>query len=230
VINEEIVRLPYGRFCYTSPVCAPEPSETPALRRRFVTFGSSNNVGKINCNIVALWARPLQAMPGSRLVLKWGSLDNVDERSALRAAFAAAGVANERMELRGLPPHAEMLAQYADLDIALDPFPFGGGLTNCEALWMSVPVVTLNGDRPASWQTAGFLAAIGLSNCVTGSPEHYVRLAAALAPDASRLATPHQALRPAMKASPLCGGARFRPTLESAFRATGKNAASSVSA
>jgi protein O-GlcNAc transferase len=216
--SEAIVRLPYGRFCYAPPAYAPDPVDPPALRRGYVTFGSFNNVSKIGAGVVKLWADVLHAVPGSRLLLKWKSFDNERVRQSFSGAFRAAGVALERLELRGFSPHAAMLAQYGDIDVALDPFPFGGGLTSCEALWMGIPVATLPGDRPASRQTVGFLDLLGLGGCAARSPAEYVRCAADLAADPDRLTMLRHSLRARMTKSPLCDGALFTPTLEAAFR------------
>ena len=153
---EAIVRLPHGRFCYAPPDYAPEPMDPPSLKRSHVTFGSFNHVAKIGDGVVRLWADILKANPSSRLILKWKTFDEPEVRARLCAAFSAHGVEADRLELRGFSPHRAMLEQYGEIDVALDPFPFGGGLTSCEALWMGVPVVTLPGDRPASRQTAGF--------------------------------------------------------------------------
>ena len=216
--SEALVRLPYGRFCYAPPDYAPAPVDPPALRRGYATFGSFNNIAKLGPEVVNLWADVLRAAPGSRLLLKWKALDDASARRRLGEAFAGAGVGEERLELRGFSRHADMLAEYGEIDIALDPFPFGGGLTSCEALWMGVPVVTLPGDRPASRQTIGFLRHVGLEDCVAATPADYVARAAALAADPGRLMGLRQALRPRMAASPLCDGAVFTPTLEAAFR------------
>jgi protein O-GlcNAc transferase len=217
--TEAIVRLPYGRFCYAPPDYAPDPVDPPLLKRGYVTFGSFNNVAKIGAGVVNLWAEVLRATPNSRLLLKWKSFDNEQTRGRLASALRAAGVAPERFELRGFSPHREMLAQYGDIDVALDPFPFGGGLTSCEALWMGVPVTTMPGDRPASRQTVGFLDLLGLGDCAARSPTEYVRCARALAADPERLRTLRHSLRSRMTKSPLCDGALFTPTLEAAFRA-----------
>jgi predicted O-linked N-acetylglucosamine transferase (SPINDLY family) len=217
--TEAIVRLPYGRFCYAAPSYAPDPVDPPSLRRGYVTFGSFNNVAKIGANVVKLWAEALQATPNSRLLLKWKSFDNEEVRNRFTEAFRGAGVAPERLELRGFSPHPEMLAQYRDIDIALDPFPFGGGLTSCEALWMGIPVATLPGDRPASRQTVGFLDLLGLGGCAARSTSEYIRCATELAADPDRLTTLRHSLRSRMTKSPLCDGALFTPTLEAAFRA-----------
>jgi protein O-GlcNAc transferase len=216
--TEAVVRLPYGRFCYAPPEYAPDPVDPPSLKRGYVTFGSFNNVAKIGAGVVRLWAAVLQATPESRLLLKWKSFDDEGVRQSFVDAFRAAGVAEERLELRGFSPHREMLAQYGDIDIALDPFPFGGGLTSCEALWMGAPVAAWPGDRPASRQTVGFLNLLGLSDCVAHSPAEYVRGATALAADSDRRTALRRSLRSRMTASPLCDGALFTPTLETAFR------------
>jgi protein O-GlcNAc transferase len=216
--SESVVRLPHGRFCYAPPEYAPDPASPPALRRGYVTFGSFNNLTKVGPDVVGLWADVLRATPTSRLLVKWKSLDGETARRRLLDALISAGVAAERVELRGGSVHQAMLAQYADVDIALDTFPFGGGLTSCEALWMGVPVVTLPGDRPASRQTIGLLAHVGLEDCVAGSPIDYVRRATALAADTARLRDRRHAQRSRMAASPLCDGALFTPTLEAAFR------------
>jgi len=216
--TEAIVRLPHGRFCYAPPDYAPDPVDPPSLKRGYVTFGSFNNVAKIGSRVVRLWADVLQAAPESRLLLKWKSLDDEPARDKLSAAFYAAGVARERLELRGFSPHREMLAQYGDVDIALDPFPFGGGLTSSEALWMGTPVTTMPGDRPASRQTVGFLDLLGLSDCAARSPAEYISCATKLAADPHRLAALRHSLRSRMAASPLCDGSLFTPTLEAAFR------------
>src|SRR5271168_5533887 len=129
----------------------------------------------------SVWAQVLKADDSSRLVLKWKALREESVRSRLIAAFAAEDVAADRLELRGFSPHREMLEQYGDVDVALDPFPFGGGLTSCEALWMGVPVVTWPGDRPASRQTVAFLDSVDLRECQATSPSDYVACATATA-------------------------------------------------
>jgi protein O-GlcNAc transferase len=216
--SETVMRVPFGRFCYAPPDYAPALGDSPSLQKGFVTFGSFNNLTKMGPKVVALWADVLRAAPGSRLLLKWKSLDDSHVRQGVLATFEAAGIAAERLELRGFSPHAEMLAQYNEIDVALDPFPFGGGLTSCEALWMGVPVVTLPSDRPASRQTAGFLGLVGLGDCIAASQQDYVACAVAMAGDRGRLSELRHMLRPRMAASPLCDGALFTPTLEAAYR------------
>jgi protein O-GlcNAc transferase len=215
---EAIVRLPHGRFCYAPPDYAPEPVDPPSLKRSHVTFGSFNHVAKIGDGVVRLWADILTANPSSRLILKWKTFDEADVRARLSAAFSARGVDADRLELRGFSPHRVMLEQYGEIDIALDPFPFGGGLTSCEALWMGVPVLTWPGDRPASRQTAAFLDSVDLRECHATSSSDYVARATALASNPQLLAKLRHTLRARMAASSLCDGPRFARALEAAFQ------------
>ncbi len=216
--REAIVRLPHGRFCYRAPDFDVAPNEPPCLTRGHVTFGSFNNVAKITSEVLRLWAAIMRATPESRIVLKWKSLSEASARRRLLDAFERGGVSADRVELRGATPFAEMLAEYNDIDLALDTFPFGGGATSCEALWMGVPVVTLPGDILPSRQTLGFLAQMGLTELAASSPEDYVARAVSLANDPERLADLRRSLRPAFESSPLCDGPKFTRTLEAAYR------------
>ena len=212
--SETVIHLPHGRFCYAPPDYAPEP----VLRTGPITFGSFNNLSKVGPSVRARWADILRDVPESRLVLKWSTLADPALRAALGAEFAEAGIDPARLDLRGPSAHRDMLADYGDIDIALDPSPFSGGVTSCEALWMGVPVVTLPGGNPASRQTFGFLRAIGHEEWVAKSPEEYRRIAAELASDRARLAGLRRSLRPAMAASPLCDGPGFTRALEEVYR------------
>ncbi len=217
--TEEVVRLPGGRLCYAPPDDAPPVAPLPCLTRGAVTFGSFNNLAKVSPTVLALWARVLAAVPGARLHLRWKSLSDGAERTRLRAAFAAAGGDPGRLDLYGAVAHPALLAAYGDIDLALDPFPFGGGLTSCEALWMGVPVVTWPGARPLSRQTLSFLTALDLTDdLVADSPDAVIALAAGLAAAPDRLATLRAGLRPRMAASPLCDGRRMARALETTYR------------
>lgn len=215
---EAVVRLPHGRFCYSPPPYTPEVSAPSARPNDGVNFGSFNNIGKIGPGVARLWARVLDAVPGSRLILKWKEFDQPKSRQLIADAFAAAGVGPDRLELRQGSAHREMFAEYADIDVALDPFPFGGGLTSSEALWMGVPVVTLPQDRVVSRQTLAFLRGIGLEELAAGSEDDYVRIAVALAADPARRAELRQTLRPRMAASPMNDPKVFARALDAAYR------------
>ncbi len=181
-------------------------------------FGSFNDMLKITPRVVRLWADVLTEIPEARLILKWRALDDEGVRRRFVELFRQAGVDPSRLQLRGHSPHPEMLAQYADLDVALDPVSFSGGMTTCEALWMGVPVVTLPEEKPASRQTLSFLTRIGLNELAAASEADYVALAAALARDPQRLAALRASLRPRMQASPVCQPALFTAAHEPLIR------------
>jgi protein O-GlcNAc transferase len=216
--TETVVRLPGGRFCYTPPDYAPAVAPPPVLTRDRVSFGSINNLTKVTDEVIALWSAVVRAVPDSRLILKWKSLADEAERRRLTDSFGAHGVEPARLELRPGSPHRESLAQYGDFDIALDPFPFCGGMTSAEALWMGVPIVTLPRRRPVSRQTLAFLTELGLGELAASDEADYVAIAVALARDRDRLATLRAGMRDRMLGTPLCDRARFTRALEAAYR------------
>lgn len=217
LFTEQIIRLPGGRFCYAPPAHAPEIAALPALSAGFVTFGSFNNLTKITDSVIALWSRVLKAVPDSRLVLKWRNLGSESGAESMRQRFKAQGIDPQRLDLRGQSPHTAMLAEYGEIDIALDPFPFNGGLTSCEALWMGVPVVTLDGATPVARQTAGYLTVLDLTNLIAADMDAYVQIAGALAADLPRLADLRSGMRGRMAGSPLCDGIAFARALEKSY-------------
>ena len=137
---EPIIRLPAGRICYQPVPFAPPVSPAPCLINGFITFGSFNNTGKYNPRVFDVWAQVLASVPNSRLVLKWRTFNDAALGQSVTDAFTQRGIHPQRLDLRGPSFHADVLKEYADIDIALDPFPFTGGLTSCEALWMGVPL------------------------------------------------------------------------------------------
>jgi protein O-GlcNAc transferase len=215
---EKVLRLPESRFCYTPPLNAPPVAPPPFVRKGYVTFGCFNNLAKITPQVVELWADLLREVTAARLILKWKSFEDAATKDRYLEMFAGNGIGADRVELRGWSPHGAMLAEYGDIDIALDPFPFSGGLTSCEALWMGVPVITLSGTLPVSRQTAGFLTNLGLGGLVAGDAAQYLDIAAGLAREPARLAELRLGMRPRMAASPLCDGSRFARSLEAAYR------------
>jgi len=183
-----------------------------------VAFGSFNNLCKVNDATLALWGSVLAAVPGSRLVLKSFAI----EPERLRPRLSAAGIEPGRVSILMPEPNITAhLACYRKLDIALDPFPYGGTTTTCEALWMGRPVVTLAGDRHASRVGASLLRAVGKPEWVAGSQAEYVGIAAGLAADRERLRRDSAGLRGSLRASPLLdhGGqaARFGGALRACW-------------
>ena len=164
---EKPVYLPQGRFCYTPPFLCPDVDVLPATDNDNITFGCFNNISKITDQVVFVWATILRQVPKSRLVLKSPYFKDYEMRKRFTRRFELHGVASDQLDLRPESLHFFMLSEYADIDIALDPFPYCGGLTSCEALWMGVPVVTLPSELSVSRQTESFLQAIeiGRASC-----------------------------------------------------------------
>jgi len=214
---ENVVHLEGGRFCYQPVPWAPEVATLPSLKSGHITFGSFNNTGKLNADVYDVWANVLQAVPDSQLILKWRTLIDPSLCQTIRQAFHDRGIDANRIELRPASFHVDVLKEYADIDIALDPFPFTGGLTSCEALWMGVPVVTLPQTRVVSRQTLALLSAMGKTEWVAKDADDYVSIARTLAADRSGLANIRASLRSTMQASSLMDVTQFTRALESAF-------------
>jgi protein O-GlcNAc transferase len=216
--TEKLLHLPASRFCFTPLAAAPMPAPPPMLKNGYVSFGSFNRIDKINAQVIAAWAEILRQTPGARLVLKNVALTVPDLAEHCRERFAAYGIGAERLELRAPSAHREMLAEYADIDIALDTFPYNGGATSLDALWMGVPIVALAGERMIARQTAAMLACVGLQEFIAHSVGQYVELAVRKALELERLREIRAGLRGRMRASPLCDAPRFARDLEDNFR------------
>jgi tetratricopeptide (TPR) repeat protein len=217
--SERLVRLKPGFLCYRAPDDAGPVAPLPVRAAGHVTFGSFNNVAKLSPATIALWARLLREVPGARLLLKASQFKDRGTRERIAAAFAAAGVAAERLTV--LPPQATTaghLAEYARVDIALDPLAYNGTATTCEALWMGVPVVTLRGDRHAARVGASILSAVGLDRLIAPTADAYVATAAGLARDLTGLAALRADLRERLRGSPLTDGDGFARAVETAYR------------
>ena len=213
--TERLVRLPRTAWCYQPPADAP-----PVLSRgdRPVTFGSFNTFAKVGPQMIALWSRVLDAVPGSRLVLKAAALTDDGLRQHAAARFVEHGIPADRVTLLPyIPSTASHLSAYNDVDIALDTYPYHGTTTTCEALLMGVPVITLAGQAHVSRVGVSLLSAVGLGDLVAHTDEEYVRLAAALAGDAGRLRELRESLRDRLLASPLCDGVTFTRDLETFY-------------
>jgi len=215
---EKLIRLPHSRFCYRPPDYAPEVAPPPSMKNGYITFGSFNNLAKINDDVVALWSEILSAVPGSRLFLKSLALKDCNTRERYLNLFAAHGIAQDRISISEHSPHPEMLADYGKIDIALDPFPFTGGLTTCETLWMGVPIVTLAGETLVSRQSASLLTNLGKTEWVAESPRRYVEIVLELAGAPTELLELRRNLRKWMEASPVCDAEIFTRDLETTYR------------
>ena len=217
--TETLVRLEDGFLCYQGDPGLAVAAEPPLARLGHPTFGSFNNLAKITPEVLSLWAHLLAALPHARLVLKNKSLRDAGTRQRLLDAFAAHGVAAERLETIGwLDDPADHLRLYDRIDVALDTFPYNGTTTTCEALWMGVPVVTVLGDRHAARVSASLLRRVGLEDLVAGNLDDYVARATALARDPARLADLRAGLRARLRQSPLCDPPGFARGLEAEYR------------
>ena len=218
--SETLVRLPGGFLCYAGPEDAPAPGPPPCRTGAAVTFGSFNNPAKLSSATLDAWAKLLARLPAARLLLKGKPFAYPATRAWFLERLSRRGVAADRVEL--VPWSADgaaHLALYDRIDIALDPFPYNGTTTTCEALWMGVPVVALRGDRHAGRVGASLLGEAGLGEFIAGTVDEYVEIAAALAGDLARLAGLRKSLRPRIQASPLCDAPAFARKVETAYRA-----------
>lgn len=207
--TEKIWRLPETYLCFTPPDEALDVTTLPALREGCMTFGSFNNLIKLNDRVTALWARILQGVPGSRLFLKTALLDDPTSRDIIRRRFEALGIEPARLILEGRAPRAELLACYNRMDIALDPFPYPGGTTSVEALWMGVPVITRRGSHFLSHVGETIAHNAGLADWIAADDDAYVALAIARSRDLPALGALREGLRRQVLASPVFDAPRF---------------------
>jgi len=216
--TERLLYLPDGYAIYSPPPYAPDVGPLPALANGHITFGCFNNLAKLTPPAIAAWSAVLHRVPGSRLILKTHQFSDGATADRIRSDFAAHGIAGQRLVLRGSSPHRAFMGEYGDIDLVLDPFPYSGGLTTCEALWMGVPTVTLPGEIFASRHSMSHLSNVGLSDWVACDAADYVELAVAKASDVAALAALRAGLRARVKASPLCDAPRFGRNLGAALR------------
>lgn len=216
--TEKLHRLPRTRFTYEPYAFMPPVNNLPAQGNGHVTFGCLNNLAKVNTPVLSLWARVLEANPTAHLVLQAQALDDGPNRERFAVQAAACGLPMQRVELRGFVPLDKAAQTYHGIDVALDPFPFCGGMTSLEALWMGVPVVTLEQPLVAGRQTLSMLHNLGLEDCIAANEQDYVAIASRLAADVGALAELRRTLRSRMRESPLMDYPGFARELEAAYR------------
>lgn len=213
--SERLAYLPDSRLCFTPPANAPDVGPLPAQSRGYLTFGSMQNPAKIGIQVIQNWGRILAALPTARLRLQNAAYAEADTCQRLREQLQSVGVAAERVDFHGGMARADYLAAHAEIDVILDTFPYPGGTTTCEALWMGVPTLTLAGTTLLGRQGASLLAASGLPEWIAGSLTEYGAKALVLAKALPQLAALRQQLRAQVAASPLCDAVRFVGHLES---------------
>ena len=213
--SELSVRLPETYWCYRPAIETPPVNAQPALEAGHVTFGSLNNFCKVTPPALAAWSRLLQAVPKSWLLLH---AHPGSHRDRVCEFLNEQGISPERVVFVDFQPMAEYFGVYQRIDVALDPFPYGGGTTTCDALWMGVPVVSLAGQTAVGRGGLSILSNIGLPELVACDTEQYVRIAAELAQDLPRLRDLRATLRQRMQSSPLMDVPRFARNIEAAYR------------
>jgi len=214
---EKVWHLPESMNCFTPPGFDLPVSPTPALANGYITFGSFNNLTKMNDAVVALWANVLDNVPGSKILLNTRQLNDPAIRETTWRRFAAHGIGRERVMLEYLTPRASSIAAYSRVDIALDPFPYNGGTTTAEALWMGVPVLTLAGNRLAGRMGVSQLSNVGLQDWIADDAADYVAKAKDLA-DIQALVKLRAGLRGQVLESPLFDAPRFAGHFGQALR------------
>jgi predicted O-linked N-acetylglucosamine transferase (SPINDLY family) len=215
--SERLLRIAGGFLCYQPPSDSP-PVGVNINAPSVVVFGSFNNIAKLTAGTLRLWCEILDAIPGSRLVLKSASLNFTETADRVIEAFEQFGIAGGRIDIRGWVARREQhLALYEGIDIALDTYPYNGTTTTCEALWMGVPVVTRAGDTHMSRVGASLLHAAGLDDLVTHDGTDYVETAVALAGDEARRRELRSILRQRLEQSTLLDHAGFTRRLEQAY-------------
>lgn len=217
--TEKLIRLPDDYICYMPCPYAPATTSVPAIKNRYITLGCLNNPAKISAQLLAEWATLMHELPESCLLLRGAQYESDDFCRWIWEEMANQGIEQHRVLLEGPTNHKDFIGTYQRIDIALDTWPYSGGLTTCEALLMGVPVVTLPGPTFAGRHSATHLINAGLQELVTSSWEEYRQRVKELANDLPNLAVIRAGLRTILHYSPVCDAPRFANHFNDALRA-----------
>jgi predicted O-linked N-acetylglucosamine transferase (SPINDLY family) len=215
IYSERTIRLADTYWCYEPIISNSDVTPLPALDRGFVSFGSLNNFCKVSEPVLGAWIQLLQNVPKSQLLLH---VNDGSHRQRVRDRLQREGIDPARLRFAGFMPTRQYFELYRMIDLGLDTFPYAGGTTTCDALWMGVPVISLAGKTGVGRGGVSILSNIGLPDLIAGSPEMYVHLAGELAGDLARLSNLRSTLRQRMEQSPLMDGRRFAANVEAAYR------------
>jgi protein O-GlcNAc transferase len=216
--SERLWQMPETYLCFTPPVSGVSVGPLPALTNEYVTFGCFNSLTKIGRPVVSLWSKVLHSLPRAKLFLKTKLLADTKARDRIIHQFADLDIELDRLILEGPSSRAQLLAAYNKVDIALDPFPYPGGTTSTEALWMGVPVLTLKGDRFLSHVGETIAHNSGQSDWIAHDHDDYVRKAVDYAADLHQLNRLRLNLRNKVVQSPLFDSQRFAKHFEYALQ------------
>lgn len=217
--TETLIRLEKNFSAYTPPRKNIALAGLPYDRNNYITFGSFNECIKLNKEVVDCWSKILNDVPKSKLLLKLRNIEQESMRAVIVGAFESNGISSDRLILRGRAlDQADHFRQYNDMDIALDTFPFNGATTTCEALWMSVPVITLKGESHVARVGASQLFHVGHPELVGKSSEEYISIASNLAHDLSRLRELRSNIRNEFLNSPQTDGKALTLNIEDTLK------------
>jgi protein O-GlcNAc transferase len=215
--SETVWYLPDTRLCFTPPNTDLAVTPLPSLSNGFVTFGCYQNLAKVTDEVLNVWGRIFAALPQARLRLVSKYLKDPSVVAQLQLRLQQCGIAASRISLHGAIPRQDYLASHAGVDMVLDTFPYPGGTTTCESLWMGVPTLTLAGDTLLSRQGASLMTAAGLPDWIATSEDDYVAKAIAFSQNVPQLATLRAGLREQVRTSPLFDAPRFAKHFEQAL-------------
>jgi protein O-GlcNAc transferase len=217
LFTETIYRLPRSLGCYRPTDNVPV-APAPSLNNGYVTFGCCNNPSKITRDVIRLWSAILHLVPESRMLLKWNDMERESKQRRLRQWFVEDGIGPERLAFAGASKATQYLREYGAIDISLDPFPYNGGSTTLDSLWMGVSVVTLAGRMPVQRIGASVLTAAGLGDLIAQTPEQYLKIALYLAAVVPKTPNLRQEIRRALVASPWMDEIGIVRDVENAYR------------
>jgi predicted O-linked N-acetylglucosamine transferase (SPINDLY family) len=214
--TERLVHLPDSQWCYRPFLQTPVNAVAPCERNGYITFGSFNSASKITSLATRRWAQAMARVPNSRL--RVADIKSERKREAILADLASEGVSADRIEFVPRVNVDKYLELFSAVDVSLDTFPYGGGTTTLDSLWMGVPVIAATGPTSVSRSAASILQLLGLDDWVAPSVDAFVDVAVARASDPATIVALRRSLRARMQASPLTDEARFARSLESAYR------------
>lgn len=212
---EKIKYLPYSRLCFTPPDVEVEVSSLPAISNGFITFASFQTLAKAGDDVLAIWADVMLALPNSRLRWQCKSFGDASLVEEVVTKFAKLGLSADRIVLLNSVSRDAYFAAHHEVDIILDTFPYPGGTTTCESLWMGVPTLTLAGDSLIARQGASMLSAVGLVGWIVETKSDYLNKALSLCHDLKQLATLRAKLREQVLTSPLFDAKLFASNIGS---------------
>ncbi len=196
----------------------PPLNALPALTAPTITFGTFNRLAKSSEETYRTWARILQAIPESRLLLKTKELNDDATRSLVLEKFTRAGIAPERIIMQGGTTWYEHMQAYHQIDIALDPFPHGGGVTALEGLMMGVPLITHRFPSLTGRVSASVMTTLGMTDWIAETKEQYVEIAIQKTRDLQSLAALRQQLRDRLNSSVMGNQTLFVRAVEQQYR------------